>query len=217
MADAQRSLALSCPGVLEAESRSEQPRSDASTDAAWRDRVDGALLDACVEGDAGAWRRLHRVCYPRAAAFLRKLGVAELDLDDALQEVFVQLFRYLPRFRREAELSTWLYRICITQARTVHRRRRLSHTLARLLSYSPPSTLVSTPSLPEEVVRRRVEAALSQLSEGDRTVFVLYEMEGMTGKRIAEIVDSPEASVWRRLRDARRIFRSALETEPEGP
>lgn len=215
MTDVQSSLALSCPSLLEAEPRSEQLLSDAVTDATFRERVDSALLDACVDGNASAWRRLHRVCYPRAAAFLRKLGVAELDLDDALQEVFVQLFRYLPRFRREAELSTWLYRICLTQARSVHRRRRISHALSRLLSSSPPATLVSTPSLPEEIVRRRVEVALSRLSEGDRAVFVLYEMEGMPGKRIAEIVDSPEASVWRRLRAARRRFRCALDAEPE--
>jgi len=212
---AARKFALSCPSLLEVESHSDQSLNDAGSDATFRERVDSALLDACVEGNAGAWRRLHRLCYARAAAFLRKLGVNERDLDDALQEVFVELFRYLPRFRRDAELSTWLYRICMTQARSVRRRRRISHALSRLLSSSPPATLVSTPSLPDEVVRLRVEAALSRLSEGDRAVFVLYEMEGIPGKRIAEIVDSPEASVWRRLRDARRRFRCALEAESE--
>jgi RNA polymerase sigma-70 factor (ECF subfamily) len=208
-------LALDCPSQLDAAPTSERAPTGALADPAWRDRVDSALLDACAEGSPTAWRRLHRVCYPLAATFLRKLGVLELDLDDALQEVFVQLFRYLPGFRREAELSTWLYRICITQARSVHRRRRLSQALSRLLSCSPPATLVSSPSLPDDVVRRRVEAALAQLSERDRTVFVLYEMEGVPGKRIAEIVNSPEASVWRRLHEARRHFRRALETDPE--
>lgn len=215
MNELQRSLALSCPHFLEAGSRDELTRSDALVDSPSRDRVDPALIDACAAGNSRAWRRLHRVCYPRAAAFLRKLGVAELDLDDALQEVFVQLFRYLPRFRREAELSTWLYRICITQARGVRRRRRLSHALSRLLSSSQPASLVSTPSLPDEIVRRRVEAALGQLSERERTVFVLYELEGVPGKRIAEIVDAPEATVWRRLHDARGRFCRALDADPE--
>ena len=181
--------------------------------AAWGVRVDSRLLDECLNGDAAAWRHLHRLSYPKAAAFLRKLGVADLDVEDAAQEVFVQLFRYLASFRREAELSTWLYRICIGQARSIRRRKRLTQTLSRMLSLAPAPTLVSTPSLPDEVVRRRVEAALGGLSDGDRTVFVLYEMEGVPGKRIAEIVDSPEASVWRRLHDARRVFRDALEAE----
>jgi RNA polymerase sigma factor (sigma-70 family) len=214
MAELQPFGALSCPAFLEADAGRE-PTPHSERDTGWRVRIDSALLDACVSGDSGAWRSLHRVCFPRAAAFLRKLGVSEIDLDDAAQEVFVQLFRYLPRFRREAELSTWLYRICITQARSVRRRKRLGHALSRLLSLASLPTLVSTPSLPDEVVRRRVQAALGALSEADRTVFVLYEMEGIPGKRIAEIVDSPEASVWRRLHGAREAFRRALESEDE--
>lgn len=208
--------ALHCPSFVEPEVRSSPTAAGArKTEGDWRLRADAALLDACISGDSLAWRRLHRLCYPRAAAFLRKLGVGDLDLDDAVQEVFVQLFRYLPRFRREAELSTWLFRICITQARSVRRRRRLGNALSRLLMLSPLPTLVSTPSLPDEVVRRRVQSALSTLSEGDRTVFVLYEMEGVPGKKIAEIVASPEASVWRRLHGARHAFRRALESEDE--
>jgi len=221
MAEFSRLLATGgCSPFAEVEVPSDarlEPRGtpDASAASHWSGRIEPRLLDDCLAGDELAWRHLHRLCYPRAAAFLRKLGVSELDLDDAAQEVFVQLFRYLPGFRRQAELSTWLYRICISQARSVRRRKRVTQTLARLLSLAPAPTLVSTPSLPDAVVRRRVEAALSKMTEGDRTVFVLYEMEGVPGKRIAEIVDSPEASVWRRLHGARQVFRRALEAEDE--
>jgi len=216
MAEVHQLLADSCPSFAEDMRPEPPPPSEpAASSAPWPDRIDAELLDACVAGEESAWRQLHRLCYPRAAAFLRKLGVGELDLDDAAQEVFVQLFRYLPSFRREAELSTWLYRVCITQARSARRRRRVTQTLSRLLTLGWAPTLVSTPSLPDAVVRRRVEAALASLSEGDRTVFVLYEMEGVPGKRIAEIVASPEASVWRRLHDARLVFRRALEAQDQ--
>jgi RNA polymerase sigma-70 factor (ECF subfamily) len=221
MAEFQRLLATgSCSPFADVEVPSDarlEPRNTEDTEATahWSGRIDSRLLDDCLEGDESAWRHLHRLSYPRAAAFLRKLGVSELDLEDAAQDVFVQLFRYLPNFRRESELSTWLYRICISQARSVRRRKRVTQTLARLLSLGSAPTLVSTPSLPDAVARRRVEAALSKMTEGDRTVFVLYEMEGVPGKRIAEIVDSPEASVWRRLHGARQVFRRALEAEDE--
>ncbi len=213
MAELQRLLAETCSPFADEVCAEPRPFEPGSSAPRRSDRIDPDLLDGCTAGDDAAWRHLHRLCYPRAAAFLRKLGVRDLDLDDATQEVFVQLFRYLPSFRREAELSTWLYRVCITQARSVRRRKRVAHTLSRLLSLGSPPTLVSTPSLPDAIVRRRVESALARLSEGDRTVFVLYEMEGLPGKRIAEIVSSPEASVWRRLHDARRVFRRALEAE----
>lgn len=168
------------------------------------------LLDDCAEGDDAAWRRLHRRYYPVAAAFLRKLGVRDRDLEDATQDVFLQVHKYLPRFRREAELSTWLYRLCITQARRVRRRVRVTEALFRMLSIMPGDALVSSTPLSEESARRRIEAALSKLSEGERSVFVLYEMEGLSGKRIAEIVECPEATVFRRLHYARQTFRQAL-------
>jgi RNA polymerase sigma-70 factor (ECF subfamily) len=173
------------------------------------------LVDDCVEGSTRAWRELHRRYFPIASAFLRKLGVRERDLEDATQEVFLQVHKYLPRFRREAELSTWLYRICITQARKARRRARVSETLLGILSLVPAEQLVSAPSFCEDQARRRVEQALSALPEGERAAFVLYEMEGVPGKQIAEILNCPEATVWRRLHYARETFRRVLGAEPE--
>jgi RNA polymerase sigma-70 factor (ECF subfamily) len=172
--------------------------------------LEARLIDECAEGDAAAWRRLHRRYFPVAGAFLRKLGVRDGDIEDATQEVFLQMFRYLPRFRRESELSTWLYRLCITQARHVRRRSRLTDVLSRVLSLTPAQQFVSGPSLPEDIARRRIEQALTALSDAERIVFVLYEMEGVPGKQIAQIADCPEATVWRRLHYARRTFRRAL-------
>lgn len=170
----------------------------------------------CVEGDRSAWRQLHRQYYPVAAAFLRKLGVQERDLDDACQEVFLQMFRYLSRFRGEADPKTWLYRLCITQARRARLKHRVAHALTNVLALLPREALVSTPSFSEHAAQRRIEAALSQLSEKERAAFVLYEMEGVAGKQIASIVGCKEATLWRRLHYARQVFRQALEaTEVE--
>lgn len=173
------------------------------------------LIEDCAEGDALAWRKLHRKYYPVASAFLRKLGVRERDLEDATQDVFLQMYKYLPRFRRQAELSTWLYRLCITQARHARRRARVTDALLSLLSLMPSSSHLSEPAFSEDLARQRIAQALGGLPEGERTVFVLYEMEGLPGKQIAEIVKCPEATVWRRLHYARRTFREALGVDPE--
>jgi RNA polymerase sigma-70 factor, ECF subfamily len=164
----------------------------------------------CVEGDRSAWRQLHRRYYPVAAAFLRKLGVDERDREDACQEVFLQMFRYLAQFRGEADPKTWLYRLCITQARRVRRRNKLAHALQHVLAFLPGESLVSSPSFSEPAAQRRVEAALARLSDKERSAFVLYEMEGLAGKQIAAIVGCKEATLWRRLHEARQAFRHAL-------
>ncbi len=172
--------------------------------------VEDALVELCQQGNTDAWRTLHRRYYPTVAAFLRRLGVREHDLEDALQEVFLQTFRSLSQFRGDAQLKTWLYRLCITQARRIRRRARVTEALRRALSLLPPESLTSKPGLCEESARRRVEAALAKLSDTERVVLVLYEMEGVPGKEISQILDCPEATVWRRLHYARRAFRTAL-------
>jgi RNA polymerase sigma-70 factor (ECF subfamily) len=168
-------------------------------------------IPACVRGDASAWRALHRQYHPIAVAFLRKLGVGREELEDACQDVFLQLFRYLPRFRGDAEFKTWLYRLCITQARRVRIRRRFSQALQQLLAWLPDDSIVSSPAFCERTARARVEAALSALSTAERTVFVLHEMEGLPGAQIAEIVGCKLPTLWRRLHYARKNFRQALE------
>lgn len=179
--------------------------------AAWDSDCDSPLLLACVRGSSEAWRSLHFRYYPVTIAFLRKFGVAEPDLEDAAQEVFLQMHRYLPRFRGNAELKTWLYRLCITQARHLRRRRRLSEALRSWFSRRPEAAQLSSPVFSEESASRRIRAALDTLREDDRLAVVLYEMEGLPGKEVAEILRWTEATLWRRLHYARKKFVAALE------
>src|SRR5688572_33424380 len=107
--------------------------------------LEARLVEDCSFGDEQAWRRFHRRYYPVAVAFLRKLGVRDTELEDAAQDVFLQVHKYLRRFRREAELTTWLYRLCVTQARQVRRRARVSRLLLRALALTPRADLIWTP------------------------------------------------------------------------
>ena len=174
---------------------------------------DEALVARCVTGDQLAWRDLYRVYLPLAAAFLRKLGVKPSELDDAAQEVFVQLFRYLPRFRGEAQLKTWLYKLCLTQARRARRWRALSGTLQRWFGSEEGTTHLEFSAT---AARERVQHALDQLNDGERLVLVLYEFEGLSGEEIASLAGCPVATVWRRLHYARPRFVAALGVEPGG-
>jgi RNA polymerase sigma-70 factor (ECF subfamily) len=177
---------------------------------------EAALVGRCVSGDERAWRELHSVYYPVAGAFLRKLGVRERELEDATQEVFVQLFRCLPEFRGEAQLKTWLYRLCATQARRARRFRAVTERLSEWFGLSAPRATLQ--ELGDDLARERVSRALDQLSDGDRLVLVLFELEGLSGADVAGIVGCPVATVWRRLHYGRRRFREALGiSEPEQP
>lgn len=169
------------------------------------------LTSRCISGDPDAWRDFHRGYYPVAASFLRKLGVRDAEMEDACQEVFLQIFRYLPGFRGEAELTTWLYRLCATEAGRWRRRSRVMALLGGWLRGQAALQPAAGQEFDSGLARKRVEAALASLKPAERTVFVLFEMEGLSGEQIAGIVDCPVATVWRRLHYARQAFRESLE------
>jgi RNA polymerase sigma-70 factor (ECF subfamily) len=170
------------------------------------------LVSRCVSGEAGAWRALHGRYHPIVAAYLRRLGVRDAELEDACQEVFLQTFRYLPAFRGGAALPTWLYRLCVTQARKARQRRRRAAAARELLEREgEPGRAAAGAEMTERWARQRVGAALEALPQGERLVFALFEIRGLAGKEIAEIAGCPVATVWRRLHEARQTFRAAIE------
>jgi RNA polymerase sigma-70 factor, ECF subfamily len=173
-----------------------------------------SLVRRCVEGERMAWRVLHRRYEPIARAFLRRLGVRATELDDICQDVFLRMFRALPKFRGEAELKTWLYRLCVTEARRARRHTSVAQALRKLLLTSPPERRTTGLELTGESASRKLQLGLSSLKEAERAVFVMYELEGIPGKQIAEVLSCPEATVWRRLHYARQAFCAALEAQP---
>jgi RNA polymerase sigma-70 factor (ECF subfamily) len=166
------------------------------------------LVERCVAGEEAAWRGLHRRYHRTAIAVLRRLGVAPDQLEDACQEVFLDVFQYLPGFRHEADFQTWLYRICVSRARVARRRARVTSFLKSLLPDSGREPVGQ--SLEEGQASRQLAKALGQLTEAERVVFVLFELEGLSGKEVAKIIQRPPATVFRRLHDARKRFEESL-------
>ena len=173
------------------------------------------LIDRCVAGDRAAWRELHERYGPQALAFLRRLGVAPREAEDACQEVFLQIFRYLDRFERRSDFRTWLYKLCISQAARVRRRRALLQPLSWPLSW-----LRGEPAaLPEWSASRALELvdrALGALGVRHRTVFVLFELEGLPTVEIARLLECPDATVRRQIQEARLRFERFVRDEPLG-
>lgn len=174
------------------------------------------LLDRCIAGDRRAWDELHRHYRPQALAFLRRLGVAPREAEDACQEVFLQIFRYLDRFERRADFGTWLYKLCISQAARLRRRA----ALLRPFAWLGRETAGEAATLPEWSPSRTVEIAdraLGALSARQRAVFVLFELEGMPTAEIARLLACPDATVRRQLQEARQKFERQVRGEsPQG-
>jgi RNA polymerase sigma-70 factor (ECF subfamily) len=187
--------------------------------AALRSAAPVPLVDRCIGGDESAWRALHRDFHPQAVRFLRRLGVPAAEAEDLCQEVFIQVFRYLPRFEGRADFRTWLFKLCLSQAS--RRRRRQAWSLAgRALSWwrGPAESAGAVgPEWSTEEMARRARLALERMKPAHRHAFVLFELEGLPGEEVARVLDCPVATVWRRLSYARREFESWIQEGPLGP
>ncbi|RYZ08428.1 MAG: RNA polymerase sigma factor [Myxococcales bacterium] len=170
------------------------------------------LVARCVAGDESAWASLYARHARTIAHFLRRLGVPQDALDDALQEVFLQAFRSLDRFRGEAAIRTWLYRLAVTQARRSREKARFARRIRQLLALEVASDTELYEGHAGQA-ERLLQSALERLTALEREAFVLYELEGQSGAELAAIFGCPEATVYRRLHDARKKFQSFIETE----
>jgi RNA polymerase sigma-70 factor, ECF subfamily len=163
---------------------------------------DDELVERCRLGDTGAWRALYDRYSPSVHRFISALGIPVEEREDAAQDVFVAVYRSLARFRGEAQLSTWIYRIAARHAVRLGRRRRVREFLCTLAVREPPPPPAADPSERASHLHL-LDRMLSKLNPKKRTVFVLFEIEGLRVDEIARVVGCPENTVWSRLHHAR--------------
>jgi RNA polymerase sigma-70 factor (ECF subfamily) len=172
------------------------------------------VLDRARDGDHEAFTAVVRL-YDRRLRGLAYRVLGDPDgMDDALQEAYVKAFRALPRFRGDAQIGTWLFRItynaCLDE---LARKRKVTHV--------PLDELVEQASVgaePETGVAARAElaAAFGALSKEERAVVFLVDVEGFDYSGAAEVLRVPVGTVASRLNRARRSLRNALRPVGEG-
>jgi RNA polymerase sigma-70 factor (ECF subfamily) len=177
--------------------------------------VDELIVQA-QRGDSVAFGKLFRQHRSAVAAVVYRMLGPSGDLEDVVQEVFLQVHRSLPDFRGQAKFSTWLHRVAVNVVLMTRRRARSRPTIA----FEPAGERPDHPPLPDQDVARarRLEAfqrLLDKLSDKKRTVFVLHELEGMAPAEIARIVSCPVLTVRTRLFYARKELSQLMRGEPD--
>jgi RNA polymerase sigma-70 factor (ECF subfamily) len=182
----------------------------------WR-HSDAELIQRALERDGRAARELHRRYAPIATAFLRKLGVHGDEIDDARQEVFLQFFRYLAGFRAEAELKTWLFRLCVTEARRTRQHRKSGTALAVRLGRLLTDGRVPPASRSDATIQQLVTRAVDRMPPDQRQAFILFELDGLTGKEVAKIGGRSLPATLRRRYEAQRVVQQTLGIDKTRP
>lgn len=177
-------------------------------------------LAALQAGDRAEFARMVDEHY----GIVYRLGLRMLnnpqDAEDILQETFIKAFRHLKSFDGRSKLSTWLYRIATNEALMFLRRKQ-----PYLVSIEEPSETEAEESEPLQIVdwccipedellsaeaRLHLDEAVSQLPHSLRVVFILREIEGLSTKETADILELSETAVKTRLSRARLRLREDL-------
>jgi RNA polymerase sigma-70 factor, ECF subfamily len=181
---------------------------------------EAALISRCAAGDelgcAELVNEYQRMVFHLALHLLQ-------DHDEALdlsQEVFLNVFRTIGRFRGQSALRTWIYRIVVNQARNRQRwwRRRhraeqvsLEERLEKSGDQMPASELVGPDRIfGQRELARRIWGALEHLPFDQRTVVILREIDGMSYDEIAFSLGVAVGTVKSRLTRAREALRTQL-------
>ena len=180
---------------------------------------DAVLVRAAQQGDMAAFEELvarHRDrIYARAYAMLRN----EDDALDLSQEAWVKAWQRLAQFQGESSFPTWITRIvinlCLDHLRKQKRHRSesieaMEEESGGVEHHMPVTEVNPTAGLEREELRKRVDAAMAQLSYEHRTVLVLHEFEEMEYKEIAKTMGCSIGTVMSRLFYARRKLAALL-------
>ena len=178
--------------------------------------VDSELIDRAAGGDAAAFQALverHRSMVYRVAY---QFAGNHYDAEDIAQEVFIKVYRSLDRFRQDAQLTSWLYRI-VMNACIDHRRRQHPSSAAPFGEEAEQrlrNTAEETPG-PEDCayageLGQVLESEIARLPHGQRIVFVMRHHQGLKLSEIAESLGLAEGTVKRQLHAAIHRLRGRL-------
>ncbi|GGX18673.1 RNA polymerase sigma factor [Streptomyces chryseus] len=168
------------------------------------------LVVAAQRGDVDAITALVSGSHPNVRRFARSLCATPEDAEDAAQEALIILYRKIGTLRASGALASWMFRIvrneCLRRARTMARDR------------TPPWDGFA-PSAEEEVLLRleagRVAAAVAALPVDQRRVLIMRDIQGHSGRTVADALGLSTAAMKSRLHRARAAVRHMLGAAPD--
>jgi RNA polymerase sigma-70 factor, ECF subfamily len=169
---------------------------------------DGALVDRARAGDAGAFDALVRTYMEQAYRVAYRVVGHREDAEDLVQEAFLAAYQYLDSFEVGRPFGPWLMRIVLNRGANLRRSR------ARRSTEPETEGVSDAPSALEETERqdlgRVLHDALGTLSERQRMIVTMFDVDGLTSAEIGEMLELAPGTVRWHLHEARRQLRGVL-------
>ena len=125
---------------------------------------------------------------------IRRMVTDHDDADDVLQNTFLNVWRALPKFRQDANIYTWLYRIATNEALS-HLRKKKTHTSFEDVANTVQKNLEADTFFEGDEAQAKLQAAVAALPEKQKAVFTLRYFEEMPYKEMAEVLNTSEGGL----------------------
>jgi RNA polymerase sigma-70 factor, ECF subfamily len=169
---------------------------------------DGALVARARAGDSAAFDTLVRTYMEQAFRVAYRVVGHREDAEDLVQEAFMAAHQYLDSFEAGRPFGPWLIRIVLNRGSNLRRSRTRRTTEPEVdgVSEAPSALLESERSDTGEILQH----ALGTLSERQRMIVTLFDVDGLTSTEIGEMLDLAPGTVRWHLHEARRQLRGVL-------
>ena len=193
-------------------------------------RSEAELIELCLNGDSGAWDELYRTHYARVRRIIgfRRWGFSNNEVEDGIQEVFLEVVRSLPRFRGDSNLTTFIARLarnrCISHLRKKTALKRGKEELGYVLEEgkgeenSPRAIAVEEGAGPEDLLVGTQDAqalvtALEQLGADCQQIIRLRYFHQQSYNEICGLLELPLGTVCSRLKRCLMKLKTLLDKQ----
>jgi RNA polymerase sigma-70 factor (ECF subfamily) len=175
------------------------------------------IVDPVKDGARSGNDRLFETLFETEIAYvcrtLRRLGIAESEIEDLAHEVFVTVYRRLDSYDASRPLRPWLFGIAFRVAAGFRRLMRHQWEVVG----TETEAAASDRAIAQLEARDAVLHALDALSLEQRAVFIAHELDGQAIPDVAHVLEIPLNTAYSRLRAARAFFKEAvLQSHPLG-
>jgi RNA polymerase sigma-70 factor (ECF subfamily) len=186
--------------------------------------VDFELIARAQQGDAAAFNEIVSVYRKRILGTITRLIARTEDVEDVAQEVFVRLYFSLDQLRTPKVFEPWLYRLTVNAAYDYLRKQRRRHEF-RMSDLSEQQVMLADAAAggkadqeeqQKKRIREAVDSMLGAVSEADRILLMLKEVEGLSLKELEKIYKVNENALKVRLFRARQRVLKAFGASAQG-
>jgi RNA polymerase sigma-70 factor (ECF subfamily) len=170
------------------------------------------IIEKAAAGDVSAFEQVMLRTERSVLLMARRLLGNPADAEEAAQEVFIRVFKYLHRFDRSKPFEPWLYRLTVNVCNDIASRRARPGVEVRVEDHEPiASGFTPHETFSADERRLLVQSAVESLPHKQRAAVVLRDLQGLSTAEVAHALDVSEATVRSHLSSARLRLKRFIE------